>query len=122
MNMQNLLLFLQVSGMTPGRAAAMLPLAFGLLSVVIGLLALTGYASRLGSAGLKAIAALVVGLIGIALSGLHLAQATGGIGTGSGKLGAIVSLVLGLIGMILGGWVLARSRRIVQETNFKKQT
>ena len=55
--------------------------------------------------------ALVLGLIGMVLGGLHLAAATGGIGTGSGRAGAIVALVLGLIGMVLGGLALARSRR-----------
>jgi hypothetical protein len=109
MNMQNLLqgdLLLQISGITPGRAAAILPAVMGLVSVVIGWLALAR------SGRLKAIAALVVGLIGIVLSGLHLARATGGIGTGSGRLGAIVALVLGLTGMVLGGLALVRSRRI----------
>ena len=115
MNMQSLLqvgLFLQVSGITLGRAAALLPAVVGLISVVIGWLALARSAGRIGSGRLKAIVALVMGLIDMVLSGLHLARATGGIGTGSGRLGAIVALVVGLIGMILGGLALARSRRI----------
>jgi hypothetical protein len=45
------------------------------------------------------------------LSGLHLATATGAIGTGSGKLGSIVALVVGLIGVALGGLAIARARR-----------
>lgn len=53
--------------------------------------------------------ALVAGLIGVVLSGLHLATATGAIGTGSGSSGAIV---VGLIGMALGGLALARARRL----------
>lgn len=113
MNMQSLLqveLFLQVSGITPGRAAALLPAVIGLISVAAGWLALARSAARTGSVGFLAIAALVPGLIGVILSGLHLARATGGIGTGSGRLGAIVALVLGLTGMILGGLALARSR------------
>jgi hypothetical protein len=55
--------------------------------------------------------ALLAGLIGVVLSGLHLATATGAIGTGSGKLGAIVALVVGLIGMTLGGLAIARAPR-----------
>jgi uncharacterized membrane protein len=131
MNMLNFLqldLFLQVSGITPGRAAALLPAVVGLISVVIGKLALARSAGRVGSGRLKAIVALVIGLIGMVLSGLHLARATGAIGTGSGKLGAIVALVLGLIGMVIGGLALARSRRIAKGSNtaatssFKEKT
>lgn len=120
MNMQNLLqvgLFLQVSGLTPGRAAAILPAVMGLISFVIGWLALACSANQIGSGRLKAIVALVVGLTGVILSGLHLTRATGAIGTGSGRLGAIVALVLGLIGMVLGGLALARSRRIAMRRN-----
>ena len=58
-----------------------------------------------------AIVALVLGLIGMVLAGLHLATSTGGIGTGSGRGGAIVAVVLGPIGVVLGGLALARSRR-----------
>jgi FtsH-binding integral membrane protein len=117
MNMQSLLqvdLFLQISGITPGRAAAIVPAVIGLIGMIIGRLALTRSARRISSGRLMGIVALVLGLIGIVLSGLHLARATGDIGTGSGRLGAIVALVLGLIGMVLGGLALARSRRIAR--------
>jgi hypothetical protein len=120
MDIQSLLqvdLFLQVRGITPGRAAALLPAVAGLISVVIGWLALVRSAGRIGSGRLGAIVALVVGLTGVVLSGLHLARATGGIGTGSGRLGAIVALVLGLIGMVLGALALARSRRFVARSS-----
>lgn len=49
--------------------------------------------------------------MGMVLAGLHLATATGAIGTGSGRAGAIVALVLGLIGIVLGGLARARGRR-----------
>ena len=117
MNMQSLLqidLFLQVSGITPGRAAALLPAAMGLISLVIGWMALARSARRIGSGRLIAIIALTVGLIGTVLSWLHLSRATGAIGTGSGRLGAIVAMVLGLIGMVLGGLALARSQQIAK--------
>jgi len=113
--MQSLLevgLFLQVSGITSGRAAALLPAMVGLISVIVGWLALARSACRIRSGRFKAIVALVMGLIGIVLSGLHLVRASGGIGTGSGRLGATVALVVGLIGMVLGGLALARFRRI----------
>jgi hypothetical protein len=129
MNMQSLLqidLFLQVSGITPGRAAALLPVVLGLISVVIGRLALARSAGRIGSRRLKAIAALMLALIGIVLSGRHLARATGDIGTGSGRLGAIVALVLGMIGIVLGWLALIRSRRIASgssiQTSNNRQT
>jgi hypothetical protein len=58
-----------------------------------------------------ALVTLAVGLLGVILSGVRLATATGAIGTGSGRLGAIVALVVGLIGTVLGGVALARFRR-----------
>ena len=57
---------------------------------------------------------LVVGLTGMFLGGLHLANATGPIGSGSGRLGAIVALAVGLIGAVLGGLALSRSRRTLE--------
>src|SRR6266542_2569549 len=77
MNIQSLLqvdLFLQVSDITPGRAAAILPAVVGLISVVIGWLALARSAGRTGSGRLKAIVALVLGLIGMVLGELALAR------------------------------------------------
>lgn len=122
MNILSLLqvdLFLQVSGLTPGRAAALLPAVLGLISVIIGWIALARSAAHTGSGRLLAIGALGLGLIGIILSGLHLARATGAIGTGSGRLGAIVALVLGLIGMAFGWLTLSRSRRIAMRHGTK---
>ncbi len=101
---------LQVSGLTPGRAAAILPAALGLISVIIGWLALARSAGHIRKKRIRAIVALVLALIDIILSILHLARATGDIGTGSGKLGAIVALVFGLAGMATGGLALARMR------------
>ncbi len=54
---------------------------------------------------------MVVGLIGIALAGLHLATSSGGFGTGNGRAGAIVAMVVGLTGIALGGLALPRSHR-----------
>lgn len=107
-------LFLQVSGITPGRSAALLAGLVGLISVGIGWWALVRAARRANSGPAMAIVALVVGLTGILLSGLHLARATGGFGTGSGRAGAIVGLVVGAIGMVLGWRALARSRRMAR--------
>jgi hypothetical protein len=104
------------TGMTPGRTAALVPVVVGLISVIIGGLVLRS-ANRAGTGKRGAIVTLVVALAGIALSILHLARSSGGIGTGSGKLGAIVALVLGVIGVVLGCMALARSSRSVKGSN-----
>jgi hypothetical protein len=100
-------------GITSGRAAALVAAVVGLVSLVIGGLALARSAGRIGTGDGRAaaIVALVVGLIGMVLSVVHLGSSAGGFGTGGGRAGAIVALVLGLIGMNLGGLALARSRR-----------
>ena len=114
-------ILLQVYGMTPGRAAALLPGILGLVSVIVGGWTLTRSASHLRNGRLGAIAALVTSVIGITLSGMHLVRtASSSIGTGSGRLGAIVALVLGLIGIVLGGLALARSRKRVTSSDKKK--
>jgi FtsH-binding integral membrane protein len=100
-------------GTTPGRLASIAAGVVGLISVVIGWLALARSASRINSGRLMSIVALTVGLVGVILSGLHLIRSAGNaFGTGSGRLGAIVALVIGLVGMVLGGRALARSRKI----------
>lgn len=117
--MQSLLevdLLLQVRGITPGRAAALLAGVVGLISVGIGWWALIRSTRDTGSVRIMAIVALVVGLTGVVLSGLHLARTTGGFGTGGGRAGAIIGLVVGLIGMVLGGRALARPRRIARRS------
>lgn len=97
-------------GITSGRLESTLAAVAGLISVVIGSLALRS-ASRNGSGKQKSIVALAMGLICIILSGVHLARSyTASFGTGSGKAGAIVALVLGSIGLVLGGLAMARSR------------
>jgi hypothetical protein len=103
---------LQVIGSGSGRTGAIVAAVVGLMSVVIGGLALAR-AGRIGSNSGRAgaVVALATGLIGMVLSVLHLATSTGGFGTGSGRAGAIVALVVGQIGINLGGLALARSRR-----------
>lgn len=91
---------------TSGRARAMIISGVGLISLIIGGLAL----SRSGSGRAAAVVALVLGLIGVVLSAVHLASSTG-FGTGGGRAGAIVGLVLALIGATLGGLALSRARR-----------
>jgi hypothetical protein len=99
--------------LTAGRARAIVAAVVGLISVVIGGLALVRSARHPGDGGGRAVAivALALGLIGMVLSVAHLGTSTGGFGSGGGRAGAIVALALGLIGMNLGGLALARSRR-----------
>lgn len=101
------------TGMTDGRARALVGVVVGLISLIIGGLALARSAGLIGAGNGRAGAgaALLLGLIGIALGVVHLATFTGGFGTGGGRAGAIVALVLGLVGISLGGLALARSRR-----------
>ena len=101
-----------VGGITPGRARALVGMAVGLISAVIGVVAMLRASGRLGtgSGRFGAIAALTLGLIGIILGIIHLATSTGGFGTGGGRAGAIVGLVLSLIGVCLGGMGITRSR------------
>jgi Family of unknown function (DUF6223) len=98
---------------TNGRARALVAALVGLISLVIGGLALARSAGRIGAGNGRAgaIVALALGLFGMVLSVAHLGSSTGGFGSGGGRAGAIVALVLGLIGMNLGGLALARSRR-----------
>src|SRR3954469_14132751 len=98
-------------GIAPGRAQSLGALAIGLISLIVGGLAL----ARSGPGGRgrprRATVALVVGVIGMIASVVRLATSTGGIGTGSGQLGAIVALMVALLGTVLGGMALARARR-----------
>jgi uncharacterized membrane protein len=113
--MQSLLqvgLYLQVSGITPWRAVALVAIVLGVTGVVIGRKALTRSARHISSGRPMGMVALGVGLIDIIGSGLQLSRATGGPGTGNGVIGSGVAIVLGLISMVLGARALAQSRRM----------
>lgn len=97
-------------GSGSGRLGATVALVVVLVGVVAGGLALRS-AGRTGSGRTGAVVALVVAPTGVALALVHLATATGGIGTGNGRAGAIVALVVGLAGVVIGALALARSRR-----------
>ena len=104
--------FLQVSGITEGRAATILPLVLGLLTLVVGWIALARSAKQIKISRLMSAITLATGLPGVLIGILHLVRATGAIGTGSGRLGAIVAMILCLVGMLLGVLASARSKRI----------
>jgi hypothetical protein len=94
-----------------GRLGAIVAAAVGLIGVIGGGLALARSGRPGTGAGRNGAVALVAGLTGMVLAGLHLATSTGGVGTGNGRAGALVALVVGLIGVVLGGLALVRSRR-----------
>lgn len=89
-----------------GRTVPTVAAVLGLISVVVG-----GLALARGNKLAGAVVALALGLISVIVGGLHGANAAGGLGTGNGLAGAVVAVVLGLIGLLLGGLALARSRR-----------
>lgn len=103
-------ILLQVTGITSGRAAALIPAGLGLISVIIGWISLKRSKHQLGKGRSFAITALLFGVTDLVLSVLHLIRTSdSSIGTGSGKLGAIVAIVFGLIGITLGGITMSRS-------------
>jgi hypothetical protein len=87
-----------VTGLTAGRARSLVGVAVGLISVIIGWRAKAR--SDFGNSRPQVIAA-VLGVTAIILSVVHLANTTGGFGTGGGKAGAIVALALGVAGTAL---------------------
>ncbi|MFD3804897.1 DUF6223 family protein [Streptomyces sp. NPDC058619] len=75
-------------------------------------LAVVVHLEGIANGSLGATAAVVAGLIAMALGGLVAAPADGGLGTGNGLGGAYVALLLGLAGVALGGRALTGSRHI----------
>ena len=51
-----------------------------------------------------------MGVIGLIMGGVHVANAAGGFGTGNGLAGAVVSIALGLASVLVGGLAFVRSR------------
>jgi hypothetical protein len=100
-----------VKGVTAGRAKALVGVAAGLISLVIGWWAKARSAKGTSSVRTSVVVALVLGITGIVLSIVHLSTSAGAVfGSGSGKAGAIFALLLSLIGMTLG-WQALRSRK-----------
>jgi hypothetical protein len=94
-----------------GRLVPSLAAVVGLVSVVIGGLAVARSGRTGNGRAPTGALALALGVIGAGVGGVHAANSAGGLGTGNGLAGAVVAVALGLIGMGLGGLVLARSRR-----------
>ncbi len=102
-----------VSGVTPRRLWATVVAVLALGGVISGTLALRRSASRFasGSGRVRAIAALIAGLIAVVNGGLNLALANGGPGTGNGVVGGAAAFVLGSVAIATGGMALVRCRR-----------
>ena len=98
-------------GIGSGRLLPSIAAVLGLIGVVIGSLALAP-SRRLGDGRGGAIGATALGIVGLAIGGVHAANTAGGFGTGNGLAGAIAAIVLGLVGTGLGGLALARSRHV----------
>ena len=91
-----------------GRTVPTAMAVVGLAAVIVGGLGLARPLTR-GAP----VAALVLGVVGAGVGGLHAANAAGGLGTGNGLAGAVIAVVLGLAGVGLGGVALTRSRSSV---------
>ena len=99
--------YLVGTGRTVPTAAAVV----GLVSAVLGGLALVRSARRPDAGRVGPAVGLLLGLISVVVGGVHGWNAAGGLGTGNGLAGAVVAVVLGAAGMLLGGLGLARARR-----------
>jgi len=98
-------------GMTTGRLESILIGVLGIISLILSIQHFRS-SKKLASPGKRkgAVIAGLLGLICIVLAGIHIANSTGGFGTGGGKAGAIVAIVLELIATILSGIALNRFR------------
>ena len=97
--------------LSPGRLGATVAGVLGLVGVVAGGRAL---ARRVGSAGAgrrPGAVALAAGSVAVALGGLVVVTADGGVGTGNGLGGGVVAVVVGLVALALGGLARSRSSR-----------
>ncbi|WP_182908289.1 DUF6223 family protein [Microbispora sp. H13382] len=95
-------LFAAASTALLGYAGRATPSAAHLLVQPAGVGAYTMTAGRLW-----ALAAMLLGLVGVVVGGLALARAAGRIGIGDARSGAVVALVAGLAGTVIGGLVVA---------------
>jgi len=97
-----------VYGLTSKRQFALVALAMGLISVIVGWRVFRRSISSSKKNG--TIAAIVTGVIAVIGGVLNLTNANGGPGSGNGVLGSAQALVLGLTGIFFGGWAMVRSR------------
>jgi len=97
--------------LTSGRLESILISVLGLASLIIGIRSFRS--SKRATSGNKrkaATIAAIAGILCIILASVHIANTTGGFGTGGGKAGAIVAITLGAAGIILSGLTVNRLR------------
>jgi hypothetical protein len=94
---------------TPGRLVASVASLVGVFGVAAGALSLAR-ARRSGNAPRRGNLALLAGLISMAVGGLVVATAKGGLGTGHGLGGGVVALVMGSVSVVLAGLTRTRTR------------
>ncbi|SDQ71857.1 DUF6223 family protein [Thermostaphylospora chromogena] len=99
--------------LTAGRFWSLAGALLGLVGLVVGRLALSRPAGRVGAVARRrrADAAVAAGTACLIIGGLVVAAAEGGPGTGYGIVGGFIDLAIGLIAVVLGGVARARSRR-----------
>jgi hypothetical protein len=98
-----------VKGITSRRAAALVGVAIGLTSVIVGWRAKKRVVDSSHGARRMAIIGLILGLIAAGYSTVHIVNTVGGFGTGGGKAGAIVGLALGCLGVLMSALALSKS-------------
>lgn len=91
-----------VTGITSGRARSLVGGVLALTSVIVG----WRLRSRSTHNRTWSLSAFVLGIVAILVSVIHLANNTGGFGTGGGKAGSIVAIALGLTGTFINGMAL----------------
>ena len=92
-----------------GRLVPTVAAVLGLVSVAAAAVAVSRLRRAAPGTGARASAAVVTGVLAVAVGGLHAAQAEGGVGTGNGLAGAVVAVVLGAAGLVGGAVVLLRA-------------
>jgi len=98
-------------GMTTGRLESILIGVLGIISLILSI-QYSRSSKKVASPNKRRgiVIAGLLGLVCILLAGIHIANSTGGFGSGGGKAGAIVAIVLGLIATVLSSIALARFR------------
>jgi hypothetical protein len=96
-------------GLTSGRLESIL---IGVLGITSLILSIRHFRSSKNAASTNKRRSIMIagslGLICMILAGVHIANSTGGFGTGSGKAGAIVAIAFGLTAMVISGFALNR--------------
>jgi hypothetical protein len=98
-------------GLTTGRLESILISLLGLTSLILSIRHFHSSKTSASPGKRKAVViAASAGFVCIILASVHIANSTGGFGTGSGKAGSIVAIALGLTAIILSGISLSRFR------------